>query len=236
MSSEPGVLHEHRRAARAAPLERDEPVPGAHVRKEVAHPVLAHRAAPGWIVVHHERIGVELVGGGQLLHRLERRVEEDACVLRGGHRDGHIVVVQQPRGLAAGHAGILHPVVAGDAKHRMVGPLERVLLTAVLPDGGDAAPAEDVDDVFQRHLERRNGAACRHLGDASLGDALLAGKLQERRVVAALLPVAQLDRASVLYVVVAVDGDTLRFHPLVVELRPADVGLLLCLCGRGCHR
>ena len=93
-----GVLHEYRRAACAATLERNEPVPGAHVRKEVAHPVLAHRAAPGWIVVHHERIGVELVGGGQLLHRLERSVEEDACVLRGGHRDGHIVVVQQPRG------------------------------------------------------------------------------------------------------------------------------------------
>ena len=53
---------------------------------------------------------------------------------------------------------------------------------------------------------------------------LLAGKLQECRVVAALLPVAQLDGASVLYVVVAVDGDALRFHPLVVELRPADVG------------
>ena len=63
----------------------------------------------------------------------------------------------------------------------------------------------------------------------------LSGELEEGGVVPALLPVAELDGAAVLDEVVAVDGDSLRLHPLVVELRPADVGLLLCLCGRGCH-
>ena len=187
--------------------------------EEVAVPHLASASGERALALLHDgfRLGVELLGAVQERAGRVRVVDEEVRVRGGRHGDGEVVVVEQARGVVAVHVRELAVGVARHEEEAARRPLERLLRTGVVrPDGGDAASAEDVDLLVDREFQRRERVSGRYLLDAALDHALHAAQLHERRVDLAVLPPTELSGAEVFHVVAPVDGDVLRFHPVVV--------------------
>ena len=203
-------------AAATAGAVRDEVLPGAHVREEVAVPsrAAAHgrRALGDRVQVVPLRLEQLRVGVGV--------VEVEAGVRLERHGDGQVVVVQQPQRLVPPGVGELPVAAPGDQEERARAELEAMLRHALGPDGGDAPPAHGVDHLVQREPHRGHRRLGRDLGDARLGNALHAGELDERGVTLPLAPRGHLDGLEVFDEVAAVDRHALGLHPSVVHVLP----------------
>src|SRR5205823_3206883 len=106
--------------------------------------------------------------------------------------------------------------------------------------GGGAATLGDVYNFVERKPNGWQHGARRYLGNACLGDALLAFKLDEGGVAAALFPATELQGTQVGDVVAGMDGQSEGVHPFVMgefesacrrwRGRSADA-----VCSRGGH-
>src|SRR5439155_10100356 len=94
---------------------------------------------------------------------------------------------------------------------------ERPLLARSRPDRGKPTTVDDVHSLVEGESEARKCRARRDLVDSRLGDPLLSGELQERRVAFPLLPGAELRRAHIFNEVALVYGHARRLDPLVVR-------------------
>src|SRR5581483_11032671 len=130
--------------------------------------------------------------------------------------------MEQPHRLVALHVAELMVRAARHEEHAVLLPLEALLAAALVPDIGDAASGDDVDDLVERELERLGRPARGDLAHARRSDALLPGELDEGAHALALFPPAELDGAQVWDEVAAMDRDARALHPVVVgeELAP----------------
>src|SRR5207248_10957134 len=107
-------------------------------------------------------------------------------------------------------------MVAGQQEHAVFAPLEALLFAARPPDGGGAATLGDVYHFVERKPNGWQHGARRYLGNACLGDALLAFKLDEGGVADALFPATEVQGTQVGDVVAGMAGQSERVHAFVM--------------------
>ncbi len=219
-----GVPDPHHVTASAASLEGDEPVPGAHIREEVAEPV-GPTSRP--LVGDHLRLGIEALLADQVRTGIGMP-EEEVGVRQQLHRQGEGVVVEEACTAVTLRAAELVVVVPGKEEKAVLLPLERSGCSTLGPDRGEAAPIGHIHELIEGHPHRRRGLPCRDFRDADLGDPLLAGELTEGGEALPLLPPSELDRADVLNVVAGEDRDAGGGDPLVID--PGPRPLIRCRC------
>ena len=108
----------------------------------------------------------------------------------------------------------------------MLLPLERYLRLALCPDVRDAVAFKDVDDLFERHAERRDRLSGRYLQHVDVLDAPVALQTDDRGGTPAQRPVPAFECACILDVVARVNGDVLLGQPAVVGVVAPEIDYL----------
>src|SRR5687768_227586 len=118
--------------------------------------------------------------------------------------------MQQAHRLIALHVGELVRVVMRQQEHAVLLPLEGFLRPFLArPNSRETAAFDDVDDLVESKLDRRQSLTGRNLRHSRRSDAFLTDELNERGVTLARVPPAELQCAQVLDVITAVDGNSL---------------------------
>ena len=153
-------------------------------------------------------------------------VEE--VVLAGVRAHGHRqqVHVERDRGLVASRVAQLVVVVDRDAEEAVLLPLEGDLRLALGPDVCDAVALEDVDDLFERHAERRDRLSRGYLQHVDMLDAPVPLEADDGGGASAQRPVPAFEGAGVLDVVAGVDRHVLLGQPAVVGVVAPEIDYL----------